>query len=307
MRESLLHGLWEQQRLPFFGLKLSSGEELQIWDPGKLNTNAGPDFIDARIAIGQTLWVGHVEMHLKSSDWNAHGHTNDANYQNVILHVVWEDDKPILGYHNSAIPTLQLKDFVSKETLVAVLQTQSVRADKLINCQSDHNVVPQSIKEGWWTTLSKQRLRDKSNEIKSWLEVSRNNWEQVLFITLLKSFGLHVNSEAFLSLGLKLDYTIVQKLRHDQLQLEALFLGMSGMLDSAKEDDAYTSELKGMFKYQCNKFSLNRKGIVRPAFLRLRPSNFPTIRLSQLAVLLVTQPRLFGKLMTTYKRSGLHN
>lgn len=306
MRESLLHNLWEWQKLPFLGLKLTSGEELQVWDPGKPNKNAGPDFLNARIVIGATLWAGHVEMHLRSSHWKVHGHSSDPNYQNVILHVVWEDDAPILGYHGRPIPTLQLKPIVSYETLASVLGLQAQRKDALINCQQDHHIVPKPTKAVWWYTLSQERLQEKSNEISTWLAASRNDWERILFIALLRGFGLHLNSQSFLSLGLKLDYSIVQKLRHDQRQLEALFLGMAGLLDSVEVMDDYTKELRAVFQYQCTKFSLKSTGIIRPDFLRLRPANFPTIRLSQFSVLLSSHPRLFGLLSSQFKRSSLH-
>ena len=220
MRETLLHGLWEQQKLPFSGLKLTSGEEIQIWYPGKLNKNAGPDFLNARMVIGGTLWAGHVELHLKSSHWIAHEHSTDPNYQNIILHVVWEDDKEIMGFHGTALPTLQLGDYVSESSLTSVLRQQTKAKDYLINCQKDHLTVTRLIKEDCWLAMYRERLIDKSNEIRSWLKVRRNNWEQVLFISLIKSFGLHVNGEAFLSLGLKMDFYIVQKLRIDQFLLE---------------------------------------------------------------------------------------
>ena len=306
MRESLLHSLWEQQKLPFLGLKLTSGEEVQIWDAGKLNKNAGPDFLNARIVIGETLWAGHVEMHLRASQWNHHGHTDDPNYRNVILHVVWEEDIQIWGYQGTLIPTLQLRDFVSEATLVSVFEFQEKGNNELINCQRDHQIVPQQIKEDWWQSLFRERLIKKAQKIESWLVASRYNWEQVLFISLLKSFGLHINGEAFLSLGLKLEFSVVQKLRHEQLQLEALFLGMAGLLDTTTKTDPYTRELQAVFQYQCAKFSLKRTGILRPDFLRLRPSNFPTIRLSQLSVLISTQPRLFGKLMSVQERTAFH-
>ncbi|MBT8320301.1 MAG: DUF2851 family protein, partial [Eudoraea sp.] len=292
MREVLLHGLWERQRLPFSGLKLTSGEELQIWDPGKLNKNAGPDFLNARIVIGGTLWAGHVELHLKSSHWNMHGHSDDPNYQNVILHVVWKDDKETLGFHGTPMPTLQLKDYVCESSLASVLRLQFNARDDLLSCQQDHHAVPEEIKQDWWLSLFKERLFLKCKEITTWLQFSRNNWEQVLFISMLKSFGLHVNREAFLSLGLKLDFSIVQKLRHDRLQLEAFFLGMAGLLDTPGKSDSYTRQLQSAFQYLSIKFSLNRTGILSPDFLRLRPSSFPTIRLSQLSVLMATQPRL---------------
>jgi len=306
MREALLHGLWEQQKLPFRGLKITSGEALQIWDPGKLNKNSGPDFLNARMVIGETLWAGHVELHLKSSHWTAHDHGTDPNYQNVILHVVWEDDKEIPGFHGTVLPTLQLRDYVSESVLTSVLRVQSNAKDYLINCQQDHLTVPVEEKESWWLALFKERLIHKSNEIRTWLKASRNNWEQVLFISLMKSFGLQVNREAFLSLALRLDYAVVQKLRYNQFLLEALFLGMAGLFDEPKKSDVYTKELQLAFRFLCTKFALNRMGILRPDFLRLRPANFPTIRLSQLAVLMANQPRLFGKLMCSYKRSDLH-
>ena len=306
MRESLLHGLWEQQKLPFTGLKLTSGEKLQVWNPGSLNKNAGPDFLNARIVIGGTLWAGHVEMHQKSSHWKTHGHASDPNYLNVILHVIWEDDKPILGYHGSQIPTLQLRDYVSHDLLVSMLRLRSTQRNMLINCQRDHHVVPRQIKEDWWLRLYKERLLAKASEIQKWLDSSQSDWEQVLFISLLRSFGLHINADAFLSLGLKLDYSIIKKLKHDSCQLEALLLGMTGLLDNTRATDCYTNKLQSIFQYQYTRFSLNRVGILRPHFLRLRPSNFPTIRLSQLSVLMSTQPRLFGKLMSIYERRAFH-
>lgn len=306
MREALLHGLWERHKLPFHGLRLTTGEPVQIWDSGSLNSNAGPDFLNARIRIGETLWAGHVELHLKSSHWQAHRHQNDPNYQNVVLHVVWEDDREILGFHGRPLPTLSLKNYISDAIITTELAYQGSSHNRLINCQHDHASVPLELKKGWWSQLYRERLSTKSLEIKTWLKVTRNDWEHVLFIALLKGFGLQVNAEAFLDLGLKLDFSLVQKLRHNSRHLESLLFGMAGLLDAVEPKDAYTKELMDTFRFLSRKFSLKKAGIPKPDFCRLRPSNFPTIRLSQLAVLISTQPRLFGKLMTTSDRKALH-
>ena len=307
MKEQDLHHLWKWRKLPINGLQTTDGEPLAILYPGSLNSLSGPDFLNARIRIGETHWVGHVELHLKSSDWYAHGHQGDPNYQNVILHVVWDHNREVLATHGLPIPTLQLRDYVSETFTIGAGQGQFALEHLFLKCERDLIQVPLPLTKEWLVELYFKRLLEQTKRIAVCLEENQNNWEQVFFLFLLKNFGLNHNAAAFFSLGQHIDFAVVQKIRQRADLLECLFLGMSGLLDKVGQPDAYTLWLCSEFDYLKRKFSLNPTGIHLPEFCRLRPSNFPTIRLSQLAVLMSSRPRLFGHLMEMSQREQIHN
>ena len=307
MKERQLHHIWKRRKIPPVGLQLSGGEPLVILHPGSLNFLSGPDFLNAQIRIGETRWVGHVELHLKSSDWYAHGHQEDPNYQNVILHVVWEHNREVFAANGLPIPTLQLRDYVPERFISAEDIVQTQLQHLFLKCEQDLGEVPSDLKKDWLKEQYLNKLRRKSRAIAALLAKYGNNWEQVFFLFLLKNFGLNHNSTAFLSLGQQLDFAVVQKIRPRADLLECLFLGMSGLLDKVAQPDAYTLWLRSEFAYLKRKFSLQPKRIPGPEFCRLRPSNFPTIRLSQLAVLMSAHPRLFGRLMGMHRREDIHD
>jgi len=306
VREDLLHFIWKYKKLQLEDLFTARREPIRIIFPGTHNHLSGPDFFNSKIEIDGQLWAGNVEIHLKSSDWFAHHHEQDSNYDNVILHVVWEDDGNIFHRDGSTIPTLELKNYISKDLLNGYQRLFDQDKKSFINCENDIVGVDGFILENWKERLFFERLESKSEFIFKLLKESQNDWEQVLFKMLLKNFGLKINGQAFLSLATALDFTIVRKLSADRKALESVFFGMSHLLSGDTVVDDYYVQLKREYDYQKNKFDLHDSGVQKPEFFRLRPPNFPTIRLSQLAGLYFEKQNLFSSLINARQLSEIY-
>ncbi|MEM8847324.1 MAG: DUF2851 family protein, partial [Bacteroidota bacterium] len=272
-------------------------EELHIVDYGLPNSGEGPDFLNARISINGQLWAGNVEMHLKSSDWYAHHHETDSNYDNVILHVVWEDDVAVFRRDASQISTLVLKSLISNKLLGSYQKLMDTSRTGFINCEKYLTTVQSVIWKNWEERLYFERLEQKSKQIEILLKKSNNDWESVLFALLCKNFGTKVNGSFFLDSAIGLDFSIIRKTRMDLLQLESLLFGHFGLLKIEDCIDGYFLDLQKEYSYLRQKFRLipSEK---KPAFFGMRPVNFPTLRLSQLANLYHNNTGLFQKLMT---------
>lgn len=296
MKEDLLHFIWKYKKLQLEDLVTSKNETVSIVDVGTHNHLAGPDFFNARICIDGQQWAGNVEIHIKSSDWYVHDHETDIKYNNVILHVVWEDDCEIFRSDNTQIPTLELKRFISDDVLNAYMNLFDKKGVGFINCEKDISQLDSFVFQNWLERLYFERLERKSNKVEELLEQSQNDWEKVLFTLLLKNFGLKINGEAFLSLAQAIDFSIMRKTQSNVLQLESLLFGLSGLLHDDCVDE-YPKKLKKEYVYLRHKFNLNEEGVQRPEFFKLRPSNFPTIRLSQFANLYGLHQNLFGKVI----------
>lgn len=269
-------------------------ETIAILKLGEHNHNSGPDFFNAQLSIDGQLWAGNVEIHVKSSDWYLHGHEKDKAYDNVILHVVWEHNTEVFRNDNSVIPTLELKPLVNRNLInnyMALLQSKS-----WINCEAHYPEVDEFVLNNWIERLYIERLERKSNDIQKMLKASQNDWEAVLFKMLLKNFGLKVNGESFLSLANSVDYSVVRKLQHNSTDTEALLFGQAGLLEDDIQE-AYFLDLKKRYQFLVQKFKLNNQGVSPLQFFRLRPPNFPTIRISQFANLYATEHQLFSKLI----------
>src|SRR5690606_18473829 len=225
----------------------------------------GPDFFNARIKIGEQSWAGNVEIHIRSSDWYSHRHEDDPNYDNVILHVVWEDDIEIFRKDNSTIPTLELKDLVGEEILQKYRNLLTAPNLKWINCENDFPAFGEFEVNNWLERLYLEKLQIKAEAIKELHKSTGNNWEAVLFRLLARSFGSKVNSGAFLSLAQSLDFKIIQKCSGSPLRMEALFLGQSGLLDKNAED-VYFIQLKEEYSYLKRKFNLDNSVVERPKY-----------------------------------------
>ncbi len=238
MQEHFLHYVWKFRKFDFGNARTVNDIPISILNVGTPNFNSGPDFFNAQIKLGDQTWAGNVEIHIKSSDWYLHAHEKDPNYDNVILHVVWEDDVAVYRKDNSMIPTLQLKDIISKETLENYRKLLTAPNDKWINCEADFQKFEEFDIRNFQESLYLERLHKKSDLILELLDKSENNWEAVLFKLLAKNFGLNVNGSAFLSMANSLNFAVVQKIRHSQFNMEALLFGQSGLLEK-KSDDAY--------------------------------------------------------------------
>lgn len=294
MKEDFLHYVWQYKKFDFSNLKTCSGETLTIINVGQYLKNSGPDFFNAQIVIGDQKWAGNVEIHVKSSDWYLHNHENDENYNNVILHVVWENDVPVFGKSNSEIPVLCLKDFVSKELLnnYHYLTTEK----KWIFCENDFVTIDEFVFNNWLERVFFERLEKKSQLIENLLLQTNYDWEAVLFCMLAKNFGLNTNGETFLKIAQSIPFSVIRKESFEIENLEALFFGYSGLLNSDLEHK-YPQNLLSRFNYLVQKHQLVVPIIPQLTFFKLRPENFPTIRLAQLAMLYNKQQNLFSKIM----------
>ncbi len=295
MQEDFLHYVWKFQKFNTRDLETTNGDSIEITTVGRHNTDSGPDFFNAQISIGGQLWAGNIEIHLKSSEWYVHKHENDVNYDNVILHVVWEYDADIFRKNNTSIPTCELKHLIEPQALSKYRDLFS-KNHKWINCENNFGQVDEFLLKNWLERLFIERLERKSKRILSELYDCNNHWEALLFRLLCKNFGMMVNREAFLSVARSLDFSIVKKCTQDQFELESLLMGQAGLLTEEKEEGYYKA-LQKNYQYQKHKFGLKCGGIISPKFFRLRPPNFPTIRLSQLASLYFSKKQLFSEVI----------
>ncbi|MCL6219137.1 DUF2851 family protein [Zunongwangia pacifica] len=304
MREEFLHYIWQFQKFEKAQLKTVSGELLEIYHPGTLNDQSGPDFFAAKLKIGDQLWAGNVEIHLKSSDWYSHTHQTDTNYDSVILHVVYEHDLDIFRKDESIIPSLVLKEKIQPEVQQNYLQLLE-KDHNWINCEKFFPDFNEFDIESWLTRLYIERLEGKTQLIFDLLKQSKNDWESVLFKLLAKNFGLNKNGDAFLNLASTIDFEVIRKLSKSQFQLEAVLLGHAGLLEKDVEDN-YFKALKNEYKYLQNKFKIGSPIQLRPVFFRLRPDNFPTIRLVQLAAVFAKSSALFGILAKAQTKADIY-
>lgn len=295
MQEDFLHYVWKFQKFNARNLETTNGDSIEVGIVGQHNTDSGPDFFNAQVSIGGQLWVGNVEIHLKSSDWYAHNHEKDVNYDNVILHLVWEHDVDVFRNNNTNIPTCELKHLIEPQTLSKYRGLFS-KNHNWINCENDFGQVDEFLLKNWLERLFIERLEKKSKRILNELHDCNNHWEELLFRLLCKNFGMMVNREPFLSIARSLDFSIVKKCGQNQFDLESLLMGQAGLLAQEKEDGYYKS-LQKNYEYQKHKFGLKLDGIIFPKFFRLRPPNFPTIRLSQLATLYFFKKQLFSEVI----------
>ena len=294
MKEDFLHYLWKFKKFDTLNLRTVNHEEITIINTGNYLELAGPDFFNAQIKIGNQKWAGNVEIHLKSSDWYVHNHEKDSAYENVILHVVWEHDAEIFRQNNTEIPVLVLKDYISSEI---ILNYNSLTLPKSwIFCEKQITQVGNFVFKNWQERLFFERLERKSKSIYDLLEETNQDWEAVLFCLLAKNFGLNTNGNSFLQLAKAIPFSIIRKESFELENLEALFFGSAGLLDSDKED-VYFKDLKFRYFYLLHKYQLEKVYIEPVQFFKHRPDNFPTIRLSQLANLYYEHQNLFSKVI----------
>lgn len=293
MKEEFLYYLWKFRKFNAEDLKTSEGEEILLIQPGTRNEHSGPDFFNAKIKIGNQLWAGNVEMHLKSSDWYLHQHETDSNYDNVILHVVWEHDVEIYRKNSTTIPTLELRKIVDLSALSHYRDLLEKPHSK-INCEDDFGNFSNFQMNHWLERLYFERLETKAVFIQKVLHDTGNNWEATCFILISRSFGLNINGETFQAIAQSFNFTTIQKLQHDQFRMEALLLGQSKLI---KGQDKYALKLRQEYDFLKVKFQLSNEELQTPEFFRLRPDNFPVLRLVQLAALYAQNPKMFQRVV----------
>ncbi|MBK6935809.1 MAG: DUF2851 family protein [Chitinophagaceae bacterium] len=287
MNERLLHFIWQFQYFNKSRLSTIAGEEVTISFPGNYNTNQGPDFSNAKIRIGKTTWAGAVELHLKTSDWRKHKHKDDNNYNNVMLHVVWEHDK-----EEANIPVLELKGRVSK--ILLQRYEEMMNAQSFIPCEKSISTVRIITWKSWKDRLVAERLIRKSALAESFLKETNYHWEETFWWLLARNFGITVNAEAFETIARSIPVNFLAKNKNQVHQLEALLLGQSGLLKAAFVED-YPKMLQKEYGFLKQKYNLKPVNIL-VHFLRMRPGNFPTVRLAQLAMLVHHSAHLFSKI-----------
>jgi hypothetical protein len=294
MKEAFLHHLWKFKLFDLTHLVTVTGDSVRIVHSGNYLALAGPDFFNAQVVIGTQKWAGNVEIHLKSSDWYLHHHERDAAYDSVILHVVWEHDAAIFRKDNSEIPVLELKKYVSSETLA---RYEALMLPKSwIFCENQLANLDSFVLKNWQERLFFERLERKSKAIEELLVLTNQDWEAVLFCMLAKNFGLNINGDSFLQIALSIPFSVIRKESYAIEHLESLLFGQSGLLLEDKED-VYFKQLQSNFEYQRHKYQIEKAQVNPLQFFKHRPDNFPTLRLSQLANLYHKQPYLFSSLM----------
>jgi hypothetical protein len=299
MSEDFLYFLWQFQYFDKTNLQTIAGESLQTLAVGQRNTNAGPDFLNGRVLIDGIEWVGTIEMHLRSSDWHRHTHSHDRAYDSVILHVVWENDAIIQRPDGTSVPTLELKPLTSRQLLY---KYQALTESKeVIPCASQFVASAEIQKLSMLDRALMQRLERKAAAVHEMLERNHQDWEETAYQLLAQNFGFKINAEPMLRLAQGLPLKVLQKHRDNLTQMEALLLGQSGMLPAIENADKYVDILRREYDFLSAKYSLKSQQLRAHEwkFLRLRPANFPTVRLAQLATLVQRQPSLFSLFIHT--------
>ncbi len=295
MTEEFLHYIWIYQLLSG-KLATSAGEEIHVIRPGNYNTDEGPDFFNARIRIGTTLWVGNVEVHVRSSDWERHGHGENKRYDNIILHVVYEDDRPVSRLSREIIPTVCLQGNIDL-TMLATYQ-ELVLTRRWIPCENLLNSVSSLKVSSMLDRMMAERMQRKSEVIVRMLESCQYSWEEVTYVLVARNFGARINAQVFEWLARSLPYPLMQRSRDDRFRIEALLFGQAGMLHDHFIDE-YPKQLRAEYQFLQKKYGLLPLQDHLWNFLRLRPPAFPTVRIAQLADLLHMRTSLFSQILST--------
>jgi len=292
MKEDLLHFIWQYRKLPL-QLKTTEGLSVDILHPGEKNTDAGPDFIGAKIRIGDTIWAGNVEIHVNASDWMVHKHQFNKAYENVILHVVYVADRNDVVKTNGIMPMLELKDYIEQDiiekyTLLGANKTW-------IPCESNLRYVRQITVKPWLARVAVQRLEKKTDAIRSLLAQTKMDWETSFFIWFSSCFGFKLNNDAFSLLAKSIPLKTLVRHQNQIFQIEAMLFGQAGLL-SDKFHDEYPVKLQQEYQYLSIKYGLQPMEGKIWKFMRTRPGNFPSMRIAQLAQIVMKMNMLLAEI-----------
>lgn len=293
MKEELLYFVWKFKLYNILSIHDNNQSDLQVLSPGNQNTDAGPDFTEAKIKSENTIWVGNVEIHLKSSDWYKHGHQLDKAYNSVILQVVVNHDKEVKTENGRLLPVIEIEPNPDVEQKYL----QFISNKLFIPCAKDINVVDKFKIEMWLAKVLTERLIDKTLHIQNILSENKNNWEECFYQLIARSFGFKINAEPFEWLAKSIPLKILVKHHNNLNHLEALLFGQAGFLDNQGIDCEYYKVLKQNYQFLKNKYQLKPFENYVWKFLRIRPSNFPTIRIAQFAQLVHKSNSLFSKII----------
>ncbi|MGB0522626.1 MAG: DUF2851 family protein [Flammeovirgaceae bacterium] len=297
MKEEFLHYVWKFQYFDKTALQTTCKQPVSIQHPGYQNFDAGPDFEQGKVKIEQLNWVGQIEIHYHSSDWFKHQHQLDLAYDNVILHVVWNDDQAVYRSDGSRIPTIELKHRVDPQLIEKFKQL--IVSPHQIACAENFSDVSQLIQLSMLDKVLMERLDRKANEVLELLKVNQMDWEETTYQVLAKNFGFKINAFPFLLLSRGLPFKLLKKHGNQLFQLEALLFGQSGLINKYITSDHYHQKLSKEYRFLAHKYQLLSKQLTLAQwkFLRMRPANFPTIRVAQFAALHHQHQSFFSKLL----------
>jgi hypothetical protein len=309
MKEDFLHYVWQHQYFDKENLRTTGGEEIQVLRPGQRNADAGPDFLNARLCLGDVEWNGAVEIHLRASDWQRHNHQTDKKYDQVVLHVVHQADADIFRTNNSLIPALALAPRLAPDLLSRYEALMQAPPAAALPCAPLLGQVPMLVRTMMTERALLERVEQKADALAALYEHLGHDWEATTYHTLMAAFGFQKNSEPLARLAKAVPLPLVRRHRHDQRQLEALLFGQAGMLaenDETAADD-YLRDLRQEYDFLRHKYTLGSTALAAHEwnYLRLRPANFPAVRLGQLVGLLHRRPALFDALLTAQSVAAL--
>ncbi|MFC0876863.1 DUF2851 family protein [Saccharicrinis sp. FJH2] len=303
MKEELLQFAWLYKLYTQVELLTDTNERIEVIDPGQLNHNSGPDFFNAKVIIDGTLWVGNIEIHALSSEWIRHKHNTNRQYNNVILHVVHYNDQPTYNELGTRIPTLEMQ--ISSSLLNEY--NSLLRQVTAIPCGKNLYKINEIYLISWLTTLLYGKLEKKYDTICDLLLRNQNNWNETFYVLLSRNFGFGINNEPFELLAKSLPFNKILKHADNPFQVEALLFGQAGFLDEILAEDDYYNELHKEYLFLANKYKLTplEKHIWR--FMRLRPNNFPTVRIAQFCNLLTKQHGMLSKILDAKTINEIHD
>lgn len=301
MPELLLHYIWLQRVFMAFPQCTTDGRVVEVIDVGKHNLHAGPDFFNVKLRIDDMLWAGNVEIHVCSSDWNRHHHQTDPAYDNVILHVVKRADREVFNSKGDRVVQCELV-YPQVEN-----QLERLLVDRLSLCNQKIAQDPSLIDEGWKHYLLQERMTKKTEAIAQLLALSHNHWEEAFYVTLAHNFGFHTNGLPFELMARQTQLSYLLKHKDNLFQIEAILFGQSGLLTEHTATDDYSRLLLSEYRFMQQKFSLTpiEGGLWK--MMRMRPGNFPHVRIAQLAALLHQSEALFSKIIETTDLQALRN
>ncbi len=309
MREDFLHYVWQHQYFDKTDLRTAAGEEIQVLRPGQRNADAGPDFLNARLRLGEVEWNGAVEIHLRASDWARHHHQTDPKYDQVILHVVGSHDADVARTNGSPIPAVALHARLAPELLARYHALVEAPLAAPLPCAPLLSLVPEITKTMMTERALLERVERKADTVMALHQHLGQDWEATTYHALMAAFGFQKNSEPLARLAKALPWAVVRRHRHDQRQLEALLFGQAGFLvdNEETEQDGYIQDLKREHEFLRHKYGLGAAALAVHEwnYLRLRPANFPPVRLGQLVGLLHARPALFDALLTAQNVAAL--
>jgi len=305
MKEKFLHFIWKNRLFESTDLRTVTGKPLVVMDPGTYNRDSGPDFFNSRIRLGETEWAGNVEIHINASDWYRHKHHLDHSFDNVILHVVADNDTGVLTASGLEPDTF----VITWQNEVEERYNNYLNNPQVIACSNDIGALPVFSRRHWISRLAVERLEGKISKIKESLKATNNDWDETLYRLLSRYFGLRVNSDPFYLLSCHMPLKIIRKHADKRLQVESLLYGQAGMLEPGVFEneiyDEYYTTLLQEYRVLRRKYNLKPIDPWMWKYHRLRPVNFPTIRISQMAGLLCSGTSLFGRVKDCKSLAGL--